>query len=58
MSPASSAQLISDTVLAPGFRRATFGGAVRGVPTEWVRIALRPIELRGEPHLQFSYFNG
>ena len=58
MTPASLPQLITDTVLGPDFRRATFGGAVRGTPTEWVRVVLRPVELRGLPHLQFSYFDG
>ncbi len=58
MTPASLPQLLTDTVLGPDFRRATFGGAIRGTPTEWVRVVLRPIELRGQPHLQFSYFDG
>ncbi len=58
MTPASLPQLITDTVLNPDFRRATFGGAVRGTPTEWVRVVLRPVELRGQLHLQFSYFDG
>src|SRR5207253_11482947 len=41
------------------FRRATFGGAVRGeVPCPWVKVVVRPVELRGERQLQFSYFDG
>ena len=58
MTSASLPQLLRDTVLSPDFRRATFGGSVRGTPTEWVRVVLRPVELRGQPHVQFSYFNG
>jgi hypothetical protein len=51
-------QLIAETILASTFRRATFGGATRGdVPTSWVRVVIRPVELRGERHLQFSYFD-
>ena len=52
-------QLIVEAVLAPDFRRATFGGAARGnAASTWVRVALRPLELRGQPHLQFTYFDG
>jgi hypothetical protein len=51
-------QLVTDTVLGPEFRRATFGGAVRGeAPCPWVRVVIRPLELRGQRHLQFSYFD-
>lgn len=51
--------MVTDAVLALGFRRATFGGAIRGnTSSEWVRVVLRPVELRGERHVQFSYFNG
>src|SRR6266567_1179867 len=51
-------QLVSNTVLGPAFRRATFGGVVRRDATfPWVRIAIRPVELRGERCLQFSYFD-
>ena len=51
-------QLITGVVLSPGFRRATFGGSVRGGrPSPWVRVVVRAVELRVEPHLQFSYFD-
>jgi len=51
-------RLVSDAVLGPGFRRATFAGAIRGdTPSPWVRVVIRPVELRGHPHLQFSYFD-
>jgi SAM-dependent methyltransferase len=49
---------VTDAVLGPDFRRATFGGAVRGqTPSPWVRVVIRTVELRGQPHLQFSYFD-
>ncbi len=51
-------KLITDTVLGPSFRRATFSGAARqGEPSPWVRVVIRPVELRNERHLQFSYFD-
>jgi len=52
-------QLVIDTVLNSDFRKATFGGAIRGsAVVPWVKVAVRPIELRGEAHRQFSYFDG
>jgi SAM-dependent methyltransferase len=50
--------LVIDAILSPDFRRATFGGAVRGQGVcRWSRVVLRPIELRGERFVQFSYFD-
>src|SRR5262245_40389334 len=51
-------RLVTETVLGPEFRRATFGGVTRGAASPWVRVVVRSIELRGEAHLQFSYFDG
>ncbi len=51
-------QIVNDAVLGDDFLRATFGGALRGpAACPWVRIAVRPIDLRGQRHLQFSYFD-
>jgi len=51
-------QLVVDTILGPDFRRATFGGPVRGTAvSQWTRAILRPVELRGQRFLQFSYFD-
>src|SRR6266516_713329 len=51
-------RLVTDAVLGPDFRRATFGGAARGTaPSPWARVVVRPVELRGRRHLQFSYFD-
>lgn len=51
-------QLVSQAVLGPDFRRATFGGTPRGNGScPWVRIVIRPVELHGQRHLQFSYFD-
>lgn len=48
-------QFIKDAVTSPEFSRATFAGAARGAATEWVRVVVRPVELRGERHVQFAY---
>jgi SAM-dependent methyltransferase len=49
--------LVTDTVLGADFRRATFGGTARGpVPSAWVRVVVRPVELGGQRYLQFAYF--
>jgi len=50
-------RLVADAVLGAGFRRATFGGAVRGGATPWVRVVVRPVAMRGERYLQFAYFD-
>jgi hypothetical protein len=50
-------QLLTDTFLDLSFRRATLGGDVRAtVLCPWTRIVIRPVELRAERFLQFSYF--
>jgi SAM-dependent methyltransferase len=49
---------ITACILDSGFRRATFGGPVRGMAhSPWVRVVVRPLEIRGEPCLQFAYFD-
>ena len=57
MTPDDPARLIADTLRGKDFRRATFAGVPRGGPSPWVRVVVRPVELRGERHLQFSYFD-
>jgi len=52
------APVIRPAILSDGFRKGTFGGPRRNsIPCPWVRVAVRSIPLRGEPHLQFSYFD-
>ncbi len=56
--PTAARTLVADTVLAPGFRRATFAGVPRGRnPAGWVRVVVRPVELRGGRLLQFAYYD-
>ncbi len=51
--------LVRSAVLGPGFRRATFGGVPRILTASpWVRVVVRPVEIRGETWLQFSHFDG
>ena len=55
---ATLARTLSDAITAPGFVRATFAGAVRGTnPHGWVRVVVRPVRVRGEARVQFSYFD-
>src|SRR5688500_7803381 len=51
-------KLVAETVLGTDFRRATFGGVARDAPSPWHRVVVRAVEVRGEPHLQFSFFDG
>ncbi|MBI2761799.1 MAG: SAM-dependent methyltransferase [Chloroflexi bacterium] len=39
-----------------GFVGATFSGPVRGAATAWTRVTVRPVLVRGERHLQFTYY--
>jgi SAM-dependent methyltransferase len=48
-------QFIREAVTGPEFSRATFAGATRGAACEWVRVVVRPVEIRGETHVQFAY---
>jgi hypothetical protein len=50
--------LVREKVLGPDISRATFAGVHRGGPSQWVRVTVRPVEIRGERRLQFSYFDG
>jgi hypothetical protein len=47
--------LLKDAICGPDFARATFAGAARGASTEWVRVVVRPVEVRGARHVQFAY---
>lgn len=39
------------------FVRATFNGRQRGQRNPWQRLELRPVEVQGQRHLQFSFFD-
>ena len=56
--PSGLRDLVTTAVLGVGFRRATFAGKPRSGPTPWARVVVRPVTVRGDRHLQFSYFDG
>jgi len=51
-------ELIINTVRAADFVRATWSGAARLLPTRWIRVQARPVLVRRQRQLQFSYFDG
>lgn len=56
--PEALRRLIHESVLDPEFRRGTFAGPIRGSsPSPWLRVIVRPVAIRGERQLQFSYFD-
>ncbi len=55
----SPAQTIRDAILdEASFVDAVFQGARPGESLPWARVTIRPVELKGGRHLQFSYFDG
>lgn len=51
-------QLIRERILASDtFIRAVFSGEQKGASVSWVKVVVRPVELKGQVHLQFSYFD-
>jgi SAM-dependent methyltransferase len=46
---------IKGALTGPDFSRATFAGTTRGTACEWVRVVVRPVEVRGINHVQFAY---
>ena len=51
-------QLVQDRILASAsLIRAVFSGGQQGSSQPWVKVIIRPVELRGKIHLQFSYFD-
>jgi SAM-dependent methyltransferase len=53
-----TARICADAIIGPDFRRATFTGPARVGDLSWERVAIRPVVIRDEPHLQFTYFDG
>ncbi|MCP4420805.1 MAG: SAM-dependent methyltransferase [Chloroflexi bacterium] len=50
--------IIQEAVLdEASFVRATFSGRQRGQTVAWKRLELRPVEVKGTRHLQFSFFD-
>jgi SAM-dependent methyltransferase len=39
------------------FVRALFTGRLPGHPLEWKRVLIRPVSVKGRPHVQFTYYD-
>ena len=51
-------QLVRERILASDtFIRAVFSGEQKGSSVQWMKVVVRPVELKGQVHLQFSYFD-
>ena len=51
-------QLVRDRILArESLIRAVFSGEQQGSSLPWVKVTVRPVELKGQIHLQISYFD-
>ncbi len=51
-------QLVRERILASDtFIRAVFSGEQKGASVQWIKVVVRPVELKGQVHLQFSYFD-
>ncbi|HAV78873.1 MAG TPA: methyltransferase [Anaerolineae bacterium] len=51
-------QLLQKRILdRDGFIRAVFSGVQKGSSVQWFKVTLRPVEIKGEFNLQFSYFD-
>jgi len=51
-------KLIRERILArETFVRAVFSGKQKGSTVEWVKVVVRPVEIKGVIQLQFSYFD-
>lgn len=50
--------LVRKRILEQGsFIRAVFSGEQKGSSVPWVKVVVRPVELKGKVHWQFSYFD-
>jgi SAM-dependent methyltransferase len=51
-------QLVRERILQrESLIRAAFTGEQKGSSLPWVKVTVRPVELKGQVHLQFSYFD-
>ena len=51
-------KLVRERILARDeLIRATFSGEQKGSSLAWNKVIVRPVEIKGEIHLQFSYFD-
>lgn len=51
-------RLVRDAVLdEQRFVRAVFSAPLRGRSAPWKRVVLRPVEIKGTQHVQFTYYD-
>src|SRR5262245_48026119 len=51
-------QRVRERILDSGsLIRAVFTGSQKGTSQPWNKVTVRPVEIKGEIHLQFSYFD-
>lgn len=51
-------KLVQDRILDSGtFARAVFSGQQKGAKAEWIKVVIRPVEIKGNINLQFSFFD-
>ena len=51
-------KLVRERILTNhSFVRAVFSGQQKGMSLAWVKVVVRPVEIKGERNLQFSYFD-
>jgi SAM-dependent methyltransferase len=51
-------RIVKDKILDENtFVRAVFGGQRRGHVVPWNRVVVRPVSIKGQRHVQFSYFD-
>ena len=51
-------ELVRERILhRTALTRAVFSGQQKGPSLPWTKVVIRPVEIKGEIHLQFSYFD-
>lgn len=51
-------QLVREWILIPErFMRAVFSGRQRGTTLDWIKVMVRPVQIKGVFYWQFSYFD-
>jgi SAM-dependent methyltransferase len=50
-------QVLERILNQESFVRAVFSGGQKGTSLDWVKVLVRPVQIKGEINLQFSYFD-
>jgi SAM-dependent methyltransferase len=57
MEPDYKKQIHECILKRDSFVRAVFSGGQKGTSLRWIKVLVRPVEIKGETNLQFSYFD-